>query len=829
MLSSNEEIGGGRLISRYHGTMISKCTLVGILSAASFSWPWYGVREASAAPGLSVERARLIAAVQRDAGPTFDVVHRDGALTASNKPQGLVAEFSRGIRIHASEDADAWSFSLEATTYGCDSNLQPLKPIPPRAVGNRVTRSHHLLSEWYVHGPLGVEHGFTWSRPPRCHGEKVIHLDVGGDVRPRFVDRGAVELLDTRGRAVLGYSELVVADAAGAVLPARLAVRGGDIEIRFDDRGAIYPLTIDPLVFKLEATLPNVTGKSGESFGAAVAVLGDRAVIGAKDYNGVGRVWSYRLVNGVWDSQGPVSAPITGPGTPQFGASVALVPDRLIVGADTIGMDGYVAVFKPMGLIWTQEQLLTLPGNHDFGYRIAASPERIIVSDQQTLHVFSLQNGSWIEEALIDPPMPNSSYIRGLAFDGDQVLFGTGTQGMPGVPGHAWVYVRTNGTWSLDSELVHDPDFTDDQYGWGVAIDGELAVVGAEASDLGGLSRGAAFIFRRGQGEWKQEAALPDPNGEVNGLFGFAVAVHEGLVMVGAPESGSGKVVVFAQVNGKWTVKSTLTPDKSSSQLGLALSTDGARLIAGAPEYDNGAAQIYRIQQGDLGAPCGDPSDCASAFCVDGVCCDSACDDGVAGNCQACSLQEGAAKSGTCGPAVAGHECRPSAGTCDVAETCDGAALSCPGDSFRPADTSCREAKGPCDVPEACPGDKALCPPDGFAPDDTACDGGSCKAGSCERMDNSTSGATSDDAPTTGGNPTTGTAGSAATDGPNSSGASDSSASGNTASGGATGDQNGEILPTDEGCGCATGTPVREPLLAGLLTLLLFRRRRPTH
>ena len=70
--------------------------------------------------------------------------------------------------------------------------------------------------------------------------------------------------------------------------------------------------------------------------------------------------------------------------------------------------------------------------------------------------------------------------------------------------------------------------------------------------------------------------------------------------------------------------------------------------------------------------------------------------------------------------AEAGVECRPTAGPCDVAESCDGMSASCPPDDFL-ASGECRPAAGECDVAESCDGTGPSCPPDRFAPTVTTC------------------------------------------------------------------------------------------------------------
>ncbi|HEX2879724.1 MAG TPA: hypothetical protein VHO25_09300, partial [Polyangiaceae bacterium] len=71
--------------------------------------------------------------------------------------------------------------------------------------------------------------------------------------------------------------------------------------------------------------------------------------------------------------------------------------------------------------------------------------------------------------------------------------------------------------------------------------------------------------------------------------------------------------------------------------------------------------------------------------------------------------------------AVAGTPCRAAAGVCDVAEACDGTAVSCPADGVAAAGTSCRGAADVCDAPETCTGSSDTCPADGKIGAGTEC------------------------------------------------------------------------------------------------------------
>src|SRR5439155_18344256 len=85
----------------------------------------------------------------------------------------------------------------------------------------------------------------------------------------------------------------------------------------------------------------------------------------------------------------------------------------------------------------------------------------------------------------------------------------------------------------------------------------------------------------------------------------------------------------------------------------------------------------------------------------------------AAGDCDVAESCDGT--SDDCPPdSVAGAflECRPSAGACDAAENCTGTAVDCPVDTFQPSTVECRSSAGACDTAESCTGSSADCPAD---------------------------------------------------------------------------------------------------------------------
>ena len=67
------------------------------------------------------------------------------------------------------------------------------------------------------------------------------------------------------------------------------------------------------------------------------------------------------------------------------------------------------------------------------------------------------------------------------------------------------------------------------------------------------------------------------------------------------------------------------------------------------------------------------------------------------------------------GASVVTGVCRAAATACDVAESCDGASVYCPADTFADASVEARAAASVCDVAEMCSGTDGEIPADAFA------------------------------------------------------------------------------------------------------------------
>jgi hypothetical protein len=130
-------------------------------------------------------------------------------------------------------------------------------------------------------------------------------------------------------------------------------------------------------------------------------------------------------------------------------------------------------------------------------------------------------------------------------------------------------------------------------FGSTIAVDGDTAVIGAPGGNGGG---GAAYVFVRSGSVWSQQAILvPGINDPCDG-FGKAVAINGDIAVVGAPFTANGKVIIFTRSGTLWSKADVLTQSDptGADQFGSALAFDGATIVIGASQNsDYGAAYIY--------------------------------------------------------------------------------------------------------------------------------------------------------------------------------------------------------------------------------------------
>ena len=128
-------------------------------------------------------------------------------------------------------------------------------------------------------------------------------------------------------------------------------------------------------------------------------------------------------------------------------------------------------------------------------------------------------------------------------------------------------------------------------------------MVGApEQTESGATTAGAAYVFsRNADGSWTEVKKLVASDNATKGHFGAAVAIAKDVILVGAPHESpsttrAGAVYVFQLKPEGWveTQKIVAVETANGDLFGAAIAIDAGFVVIGAPGAANGGA-VYGL------------------------------------------------------------------------------------------------------------------------------------------------------------------------------------------------------------------------------------------
>jgi hypothetical protein len=247
------------------------------------------------------------------AGAEYRFSWHDGVLAAPNRAHDLRTRLgSEGFSVVSRTRGEAaFHVELDLIGFGRPGSVADVAPGVVVAGEGLAEIRREAITEWFINGTDGLEHGLTLTRPPGAGGGTdrgaplVLVFRLGGDAIafPEGADGKSILFKDGRGAPVVRYGALAATDALGRNLSAWMAIEPGRLTITIDDGQAVWPITVDPL-----ASSPNwvVTGRQlGAGLGNAVSTAGDidgdgysDVIVGAYAYDDgqvdEGKVFVYR-------------------------------------------------------------------------------------------------------------------------------------------------------------------------------------------------------------------------------------------------------------------------------------------------------------------------------------------------------------------------------------------------------------------------------------------------------------------------------------------------------------------------------------------------------
>ena len=387
-----------------------------------------------------------------------------------------------------------------------------------------------------------------------------------------------------------------------------------------DDQGGVYVFTRTGTTWTQRQRLNAHDGASGELFGGSIALDGDTAIVGARVHRvgatiGQGAAYVFVRHAGAWALQKELIAD-DGTELDQFGAAVAIDGDTALVGApyDDISVrpdQGSAYVFTRSGTTWTQLPKLTDFNGDDrdqFGRAVAVSGDKIVIGvplrgNDDSGTVLAFKNGArgWEQINGFEPYLStaNAHFGTSVALDGDRAIAGA-TLGLfePGPDRRAAYAAYFDGDWNQIWQLGSPVGSASDRFGYAVSLDGNRALVGAFQADATAVDQGAGYLFELRAARHNEEQKLTAFDGAERDHFGRAVALSGDTLVIGAPEDDlnvaqdQGSAYLFTRSEGRWIFrfKIVAADGDANDHFGSSLAVSGDTLAIGAPGADNGTA-----------------------------------------------------------------------------------------------------------------------------------------------------------------------------------------------------------------------------------------------
>ena len=339
-------------------------------------------------------------------------------------------------------------------------------------------------------------------------------------------------------------------------------------------QGVVYVYTFTNYSWNLQTTLIASDGTAGDEFGTSVALSGDTLIVGSPKHAGYGAVYVYCMYGGAWVQQtklSPTDCMYTG-----YGSAVALSDGIIVVGAPYDDLD-------PTG---------------NLSYNNFGSAYIYIRSD---ITIWSFDT-----KLLASDHMPWDRFGSAVAIDGQAIVCGA-----PGVDypnrweqGAVYVFIKENDLWSEQAKLTSPLDEGWSWFGSSVAITGDRLLVGAPHREDWDNRCSMAFVFERSGSLWGYQALLQGSDCRVGDNFGSAVALGIDSAVVGSPnadfvldntDNNEGAAYQFTKVGTDWKqLKKFISPTGGIDALfGSAVAHAGGSVLIGAPHDSTASGEAY--------------------------------------------------------------------------------------------------------------------------------------------------------------------------------------------------------------------------------------------
>lgn len=256
---------------------------------------------------------------------------------------------------------------------------------------------------------------------------------------------------------------------------------------------------------------------------------------------------------------------------------------------------------------------------HHFGLAVALAGDVILVGATDAngigvrtgaAYLFTRSANGWSQsdKLVASDGIYTAGFGRGVALQGDLAIVGAQAQHTT-TPwtGAAYVYERISGTWTEIQKLAPSDGESNDWFGGSVALDGRIGCIGAQGASS---ARGAAYVFEHGANGWTEVQKLAPVDLQRDDYFGWRVALDANTLLIGArgdddKASNAGAAYVFERQADTWVQTDKLYAEDptASAAFGIDVAIDDDRALVGAASAHGhkrftGAAHLFKRTAG---------------------------------------------------------------------------------------------------------------------------------------------------------------------------------------------------------------------------------------
>ncbi len=311
-----------------------------------------------------------------------------------------------------------------------------------------------------------------------------------------------------------------------------------------------------------DGKLVNAAQLAGDAYGSALSIYGDYAVVGASSaFNKEGRVYVFKRTGpGDWKLETVLNSTDKATGD-AFGWAVSIYENTILVGApDKFSGTGAAYIFKMTNGLWRQEAQLFSSNapNGRFGTWLSLYGDYAVVSANQREKVFIYERdgSSWPQKITLNSPSASINFGTSVSVYKENLLVGAFNDDQAGNnAGAAFLYTREAGQWKLSKKLIASDAAARKNFGGRVAIAENYAVIGTlyELANST-ITDGSAYTFKKDGDNWLEQEKHLTPSSD---FYGWNVAIDNNIALVGAygadlegTDSGAAYLYELPEISG---------------------------------------------------------------------------------------------------------------------------------------------------------------------------------------------------------------------------------------------------------------------------------------